>query len=78
MYPIASDLASQLRWALTLSCVLWLWISHPDCGGLQCYHVSSGSGPHLPVEVGSGAATCPVAPDLASRLRWASTLPRVL
>jgi hypothetical protein len=31
----------------------------------------------LPAEVGSGDATCPMAPDLASLLRRAPTLPRV-
>jgi hypothetical protein len=30
-------------------------------------HVPYGSGPHLPAEVGSGTAMCPMAPDLASR-----------
>jgi hypothetical protein len=39
-------------------------------------HVPYGSGPHLPAEMGSDAATCPIAPDLASRLRWAPALPR--
>jgi hypothetical protein len=33
--------------------------------------VSYDSGPRLPAEVGSGAATCPTAPNLTSRLRWA-------
>jgi hypothetical protein len=41
------------------------------------YHVSCSFGPHLPAEVGSGATTCPAAPDHASLLRWASALPRV-
>jgi hypothetical protein len=36
--------------------------------------VSYGSEPHLSAEVGSGAATCPMAPDLATRLRWAPVL----
>jgi hypothetical protein len=36
-----------------------------------------GFGPRLPVEVGSGAATCPLDLDLTSRLRWAPVLPRV-
>jgi hypothetical protein len=40
--------------------------------------VPYGSEPHLPVEVGSGVATCPMALELASRLRWAPALPRVL
>jgi hypothetical protein len=29
-------------------------------------HVAYDSGPHLPAKVGSGAATCPMAPELAS------------
>jgi transposase InsO family protein len=33
------------------------------------YHVSGSLGPHLCAEVGSGAATCPAALDLASVLR---------
>jgi hypothetical protein len=41
-------------------------------------HMLYGSGPRLPVELGSNAATCPMAPDLASQLRWAPTLPRVI
>jgi hypothetical protein len=31
-----------------------------------------------PYKVGSGTATCPTAPNLASLLRWAPTLPRAL
>jgi hypothetical protein len=34
-------------------------------------------GPHLPTEVGSGAAMCPTAPDLGSLLRWTPALPCV-
>jgi hypothetical protein len=33
------------------------------------YHASCSFGPHLHVEVGSGASTCPVAPDLTSLQR---------
>jgi hypothetical protein len=40
--------------------------------------VSYGSGPRLSVEVGSDVVTCPMALDIASRLRWVPTLPRVL
>jgi hypothetical protein len=43
----------------------------PDC------HVSSGSGPHLPVREGFGAAMCTVALDLASLLVRAPVPPRV-
>jgi hypothetical protein len=39
------------------------------------YHVPYSSGPHLPAEVGSGAAICSTAPDLASLPRWALALP---
>jgi hypothetical protein len=41
------------------------------------YNVSCSFGPHLPVEVGSGATTCPAALDLTSLLRLALALPRV-
>jgi hypothetical protein len=75
--PIALDLASQLMWALTLPYILWLWTSPHSWGGLHRCNMSYGSGPRLPAEVGSGAATCPMAPNLASRLRWTAALPRV-
>jgi hypothetical protein len=75
---MASDLASWLRWALALSCVLWLWTSPPCWGGFRCYHVPYGFRPRLPTQVGSDAAMCPMTSDLTSRLRWAPTLPRVL
>jgi hypothetical protein len=39
--------------------------------------VPYGSGPRFLAEVGSGAATCSVAPDLTSRLGRALALPRV-
>jgi hypothetical protein len=39
-------------------------------------HISCSFGPHLPVEVGFGATTCPVAPNLTSLLRLAPVLPR--
>jgi hypothetical protein len=35
----------------------------------MCCHISCTFGSHLPAEVGSGATTCPTAPDLASVLR---------
>jgi hypothetical protein len=40
--------------------------------------VSYDSRRRLPAEMGSCAAMCPAALDLASRLRWTPTLPRVL
>jgi hypothetical protein len=75
---MAPDLASLLRWAPALPHVLWFRTSPPGWGGLWHCHVSRGSGPHLPVEVGSGAVTCPMAPDLTSQSRWALALPHVL
>jgi hypothetical protein len=60
-------------WAPTLPCVQWFRTSPPCQGGFRRYHVSSGSGSHLPTEVGPDAATCSVASDLTSRLRWALT-----
>jgi hypothetical protein len=60
--PMAPDLTSRLRWALEPPCVLWLWTSPPDWGGLWCCHVSCGSGSHLLTRAGSEAAMCPTAP----------------
>jgi hypothetical protein len=57
---------------------LRLRTSPPYQGGLRRCHMSSGSGPHLPTEVGSGAVMCPMALDLTSRLRWVPPSPRAL
>jgi hypothetical protein len=62
MCHIAPYLTSRHRWAPALPCILWLWTSPPGRGGLRCYQISYGSGPHLPVEVGFGAATYPMVP----------------
>jgi hypothetical protein len=70
-------LMAWLRWAPVLPRVIWLRTSSPDWGGLRRCHVSYDSETRLPAEVGSGAATCPVAPDLTSRLGRAPALPRV-
>jgi hypothetical protein len=43
------------------------------CASTHC-HVTYGSGPRFLAEVDSGAVTCPMAPGLASRLRWAPDL----
>jgi hypothetical protein len=43
---------------------------------MRC-HVFYASKPHLPVKLGSGAAKCAMALDLAFWLRWASTLSRI-
>jgi hypothetical protein len=40
-------------------------------------HVNCSFGPHLSVEVSSGAATCPAAPDLTTLLRWVPAPPCV-
>jgi hypothetical protein len=44
---------------------------------MRC-HVPYITGPCLPVEVGSGAITCLLVPDLASLIGRASAPPRVL
>jgi hypothetical protein len=55
---------------------LWLWAS-PTCqSGLRRFHVSYSFGSHLPTEVASSTATCPMALDLTSQLRWAPALTR--
>jgi hypothetical protein len=43
---------------------------------LMCAHVSRGTGSRLPAQGSSRAATCPVAPALASELRAALKPPR--
>jgi hypothetical protein len=42
-----------------------------------CCHVPCSTEPYPPVKVGSGATTCPVAPDPASMIGRAPTPPRV-
>jgi hypothetical protein len=75
---MAPDLPSQLKWAPALPCVIWLRTSPTGWGGLRRCHVSYSFGPRLPAEVGFDAAMCPMAPDLATRLRWALALLRVI
>jgi hypothetical protein len=58
-----------------LSCVLQLWIQPLCRDGLRHCHASYGFGPRLPVETGSGAATCPTTPDLTNLSRRAPALP---
>jgi hypothetical protein len=60
--------------ASVLPCVTWFWTPPPCLGEFQCRHVSHSFGPHLPTQEGSGAATCPTAPDPASLLRKAPVL----
>jgi hypothetical protein len=76
--PVAPDLASWVRWAPALPHVSRLQTPLLCWCRLWRRHVSSGSGPRLPTEVGSGATTCPEAPDIASHLGWAPRSPRVL
>jgi hypothetical protein len=75
---MAPNLASRFRWAPALLRAPWLQTSPPDWVELRCCHVSYGSRPHLPAEVDSSAATCTMALDLISQLRWASALSCVL
>jgi hypothetical protein len=49
-------------WALALPCVVQFWTLPPCRCGLQRCYVFRGPGPRLPAGVGSGAATCSVAP----------------
>jgi hypothetical protein len=77
-YPTALDLTSRLRWDPSLPQVLRLWTSPPDWDGLRRCHVPYGSKPHLLAEVGSSVTMCPMALELASRLRWTLALPRIL
>jgi hypothetical protein len=76
-FPTTPDLVSLPRWALALPCVPRPQTSPPCRGGLQCCLVSHSPTPRLPIEMGSSIATCPMAPDLASLLRWALALPHV-
>jgi hypothetical protein len=76
-YPVAPDLSSLSRCAQVLPHVLQPR-TLPSCrGGLRCCHVSRGPGPRLLAELSSGAATCSLAPDLTSLLRWTLVLPCV-
>jgi hypothetical protein len=76
--PMAPDLISWPRWALTLSRVLWLRTSPIGWGGLRRCHVPYSSRPCLPFKVGSDAATCPMPLDLTSQLRWAPAVSCVI
>jgi hypothetical protein len=71
------DLASLSRQALVLPCAPWLRTPPPYSGGLRCCHVSHSFGPRLPAQEGSGATTCPTAPNPASLLGRAPILSRV-
>jgi hypothetical protein len=78
MYPTILDPAFLLGRALTLPRVLRHRIPPPCSGGLRRYHVSHGFGSYLPALESSGGAAYPTAPDPASLLGRAPTLPCVL
>jgi hypothetical protein len=77
-WPMALDLASILGRPPTLPRAPWLRTLLPYSGGLRRCPVPRGSGPCFPTREGSGAATCPAAPDPASLLGSAPILPRAL
>jgi hypothetical protein len=57
--------------------VLRLWTLPHHLGGLRSYHTSHNTRPHLATKEGSGADTCPSAPDCALPQRWAPVLAHV-
>jgi hypothetical protein len=63
--------------ASVLSHVSRVWILPLSSRGLQCSHVSHGSGSYLPTWEGSSASTCPASPNPAFLLGRAPALPRV-
>jgi hypothetical protein len=66
MCPTAPDLTSLLRWVSVLPRGSWSQASSSCWVELRCRHAFLSSGPHLPAEVASSAATCPMAPGFAS------------
>jgi hypothetical protein len=76
-FPTMSDPASLLERALALLRVPRFWILSPCSGGLRRCHVSHGSGSCLPAWEGSGATTCPAAPNPASLLKRVLVLPHI-
>jgi hypothetical protein len=75
--PAALDAASLFGRAPALPHVPRHRTPPPCSGGLRRCHMSHGSGSCLPAHEGSDAATCPTAPELASLLGRAPTLPCV-
>jgi hypothetical protein len=69
MCPTAPDLTSLQMRVPVLPRVLQPRTSPTNRGGLRRCHVTYGSGPCLPAELGSGAAMCPMALDLTSLSR---------
>jgi hypothetical protein len=64
--PVVSDLAFQPMWAPVLPRVLWLRASSSCWVEIRHCHVFLSSGHRLPIEVGSGAVMCLMAPGSAS------------
>jgi hypothetical protein len=65
-YDVVLDHTLLQRLALMLPRVLWSQTSSPFGGELQRCHVSLSSRHRFPVEVGSGASMCPMAPGSTS------------
>jgi hypothetical protein len=61
MCPMVPDPASQLGRTLVQPHVLWLRTPPLSTDGLQCCHVSHGSGSRLPMWAVSDAVICPAA-----------------
>jgi hypothetical protein len=60
-----------------ISCISFKLRQEASCVFMMHCHVLCSSGSRIPIEVGSGATTCPVARNLTFLLRWAPVLPRV-
>jgi hypothetical protein len=74
---VPSDHTSLQRWAPEAPRVPRPRTSPPCRAEIRCRHVSRGPGPRLLTELSSGAATCSLAPDLASLSMWAPALPHI-
>jgi hypothetical protein len=65
---VASELTSLLREGPSAATCPWLRTRPLHLGGLWRCHMPRGSGPHLSIQEGSGAATRPLASDPTSPL----------
>jgi hypothetical protein len=81
-HAFAKIMAQVIRLKVSVPCRSGTPIYKPQvktsCRACNHSHVPYGSEPRLPAEVDSDAASCPMAPGLASRLRWDPVLPCVL
>jgi hypothetical protein len=75
---VALGLASLLRWASALPCVLRLQLSLPSPGQLRGHHMSCGSSSRCPARGSSGATMCPAALAPTAQPGAAPGPPRVL